>query len=520
VTTPEHRGSRRRRTWGQRLVITTGVLSAVLLAGAAAGLGYLYRKVDRLPRMELSGVLAASDEGGEAKNYLIVGVDDATGLDPDDAVWRGREAQNLSDTIMVLRVDPEERKAVLLSLPRDLWVTFPDGDEARINAAIQKGEGRPDVLIELLDSYLGIPVHHYVQLNFAGFRDLVDAIDGVPVHFSLPSRDRYSGLAVAETGCVTLDPDQALAYARSRHFQQLVGEEWESDPTGDLGRIQRQQAFIRAALDRAVSKGARNPGTLDRLLDVGLDSVAVDDELTTGDILDLAQRFRSFDPGSLETISVPVVEDTTSGGAQIVRLVESEAEAVLAQFRGESGGSGGSGDGGDGGAGGDDDALGGEDDNAAELVDPVSVRLSVLNGSGVSGQARDAADELGKAGFTVVGTGEADSFGYEQTTVRYPAGSRAEAETVQRWLAAGAVLEEVPAADDGSAAIEVVTGADWTGVAARPGPPASSTTGTDAAADNAGSTGSSETSSTPATEADDSATPTSDSTTTTTIPSC
>jgi LCP family protein required for cell wall assembly len=470
VTTAGHRRPRHRRTWGQRLVIVGGALSAVVLAAAAGGLGYVYRKVDRLPRIELSGVLASPDATGEAKNYLIVGIDDATGLEADDPVWNDREAQTLSDTIMVLRVDPAERKAALLSLPRDLWVTYPDGDEARINTAIQRGEGRPDVLIELLDSYLSIPIHHYVQLNFAGFRDLVDAIDGVPIYFPHPARDRYSGLSVLDTGCVTLDPVQALAYARSRHYQELIEDDWTSDPTGDLGRIGRQQAFIRAALDRAVSRGARNPATLDRLLDVGLDSVTVDDDLTTGDIFDLAQRFRSFAPSSLETLSVPVEEDTTSGGAQIVRLIESQAEPVLAQFRGDD-------------ATDDDGGLADDDTSATELVDPVSVRLTVRNGSGVSGQARAAAEDLGGAGFTVVGTGEADAFDYAETTIRYPAGSRAQAETIERWLVAGATLEEIPASDDGAATIEVITGDDWNGVAPRPSPPdrTTSTTAADGA---------------------------------------
>lgn len=461
----KHRSSRWRRSWGQRLVIVTGALSALVLAATAGGLGYLYRKVDRLPRIELSGVLASPDDAGQAKNYLIVGIDDATGLDADDPVWNDREAQMLSDTIMVLRVDPAERKAALLSLPRDLWVSYPDGDEARINTAIQRGNGRPDVLIQVLDDYLGIPIHHYVQLNFAGFRDLVDAIDGVPIYFPQPARDRNSGLSVLDTGCVTLDPVQALAYTRSRHYQELIDDEWTSDPTGDLGRIGRQQAFIRAALDRAVSRGARNPGTLDRLLDVALDSVTVDDDLTTGDIFDLAQRFRSFDPTSLETFAVPVEDDTTSAGAQIVRLVESEAEPTLALFRGDDTSS---------------DTTSGENGTTTETVAPESVSLTVSNGSGVSGQAREAADELADAGFDVVGTGEADSFDYAETTIRYPTGSRAQAETVESWLATGAALEETPTpAADESTPIQVITGTNWTGVAAQPRPPESTTTTTD-----------------------------------------
>jgi polyisoprenyl-teichoic acid--peptidoglycan teichoic acid transferase len=287
---------------------------------------------------------------------------------------------------------------------------------------------------------------------------------------------------VLETGCVTLDARQALEYARSRHYQELIDDEWVSDPTGDLGRIQRQQAFIRAALNRAVSRGARNPGTFDRLLDVALDSVTVDDELTTGDIFDLAQRFRSFNPSSLATVSVPVVEDTTSGGAQIVRLVESEAEAVLAQFRGSESDADPDAGEGSGGSGGSD----GAGSYAASAVDPASVRLSVLNGSGVSGQASDASAELSEVGFSVIGTGEAETFDYSRTTVRYPAGSRTQAEAVASWLVAGADLEEVPAADGttDADAVTVITGADWQGVADEAGAVDTTTTTPDTGGDD------------------------------------
>lgn len=466
------RHGRRRRGWAQRLVIFGGVVSSLSLALSAAGFGYLYRKAERIPRVELSSVLEeAPGESGEPQNYLIVGIDNADRLDPDDPVRRARDSNQLSDTIMVLRIDPDERKAQLLSLPRDLWVPYNDtGDNARINTAISRGNGRPDVLIGVLRDYLGIPIHHYVQLDLLGFRDLVEAIDGVPVYFPYPARDQRSGLSILETGCVTLDPVQALAYARSRYHDQLVDGEWVRDPRYDLGRIQRQQDFIRRALDRAVSKGARNPGTLDKLLDAGLASVTIDDEVTTGDIFDLAQRFREFDPDSLETYTVPVVREF-KGAADVVLLVESEAEPILSRFRGDPTGDA-LGDGDDEGTGSD----GGDGDDAttgasADMV-PASVRLTVLNGSGANGQAMLAAGQLTEAGFIVVGRGEESGFGVERTVVRYPEGSRAAAELVSRWLEGGADLEEIPAGSAGAdQGVVVVTGTDWAGVAAEPAPP-------------------------------------------------
>lgn len=453
-----HRSRRRHRSWLQRLVLVGGALSTAALATSAGAFAYLYRKAEQIPRVELSSVLDTPDAGGEPQNYLIVGVDNADGLPEDDPVRNKRDSQMLNDVNMVLRIDPGERKAQLLSLPRDLWVPYGDtGDHARINTAINRGGGRPDVLIQVMRDYFGIPIHHYVQLDFAGFRDLVAAIDGVPVFFPYPARDKNSGLSILDTGCVTLDPIQALAYARARHYDELIDGEWERDPRSDLGRIARQQDLIRRAMERAVSKGARNPGTLDKLLDAALDAVAIDDELTTGDIFDLANRFRKFEPDSLETYTVPV-ERTFKGAADVVLLQEAEAEPTLAMFRGAP------------------EAT--TYPTTPSDILPASVRLTVRNGSGESGQASEAAEGLTAAGFIVVGRGEEPGFGVERTIVRYAPENRAAAELVARWLEAGAGLEELPA-DSTDGGVVVVTGNDWAGVRSEPSaslPPSSTTT--------------------------------------------
>jgi LCP family protein required for cell wall assembly len=495
-----HKADKPRRTWLQRGVLTMGVLSSIAIAATAFGLGYVYRKVSRIPRVELSSVLDNPQDAGEPENYLIVGIDNADRLAEDDPVRTGRDGLMRSDTIMVLRIDPAEKHASLLSLPRDLWVPYAaSNDEGRINTAIQRGDGRPDVLIQVLNDYLGIPIHHYVQVDFKGFHDLVDAVGGVPVYFPYPAKDDHSGLAIFRTGCVTLDAEQALAYARSRHYEEEIDGDWTTDQSSDLGRIRRQQDFIRRALDRAVSKGARNPGTLDKLLNAALDSVTVDDDLTTGDILDLAQRFREFDPESLETYSVPVERDFV-GGADILRLLEAEAEPTLALFRGTA---------------------------PADPTDlsPAMIPLTVLNGTGAPSQASTAADALASVGFSIVSRGDDAQYGTERTTVRYPAGQRAAAEYVARWLVNGAQLEEIPAgdADDaaggtgavpddglrvidengdpvtggtdgattdgavGATGLVVVTGADWAGVASTPAP-APSTTSTSSSSTSTSST--------------------------------
>jgi LCP family protein required for cell wall assembly len=425
-------------------MLAFGMLASAGLLTTAAGLAYFFSKYSQLPRIELSSVLDNETVAGDVRNVLIVGVDSAAGLDPNDPIRTQRENLGIgglrSDTIMILHVDPAEEQAALLSLPRDLWLPIAGrGGRQRINTAV--GEGGPQVLIATIQDYLNIPIHNYVQIDFAGFQDLVAAIDGVPVYFDTPARDANSGLNVPEAGCVTLAPDQALAYARSRAFQYFDDGRWRFDTTGDLGRISRQQDFMRRALRRAVSRGIRNPVTLDRLIDVGLDSVVVDNTFTADDIVGLGNRFRSFNPENLVMYGLPVVGDTV-GGASIVRMVDSQAQPILELFRG-------------GGAPG------------AELQ-PSDVRISVLNGSGRSGEARSALADLAAVGFARVSADEAESFDFTRTVLRYAPGGEAAAALVGRWLAAEPVFEVVPALEGGD--VIVVTGADWAGVRATPAP--------------------------------------------------
>jgi len=435
------RGARRqrRRTWGQRLTLALGCICALGLGASAAGLGYVYRKYERLPRVELSGVLDEASESGGPENYLVVGIESAANLDPDDPVRIGRAGAGKSDTIMILRIDPRERAAKLLSLPRDLWVPIAGtGHSRKINAAVEIG-GAP-LLIRTIDENFGIDIHHYVQVDFAAFRGLVEAIDGVPIYFPYPARDRGIGLDIRRTGCVTLDPIQALAFVRSRTYEQLIDGEWEVDLSlPDIGRIGRQQAFIRKALTRASERGARNPGTLDRLIDVGLDGITVDQGLTAGDLFDLGRRFRSFDPENLETYSLDAaVTPDMVGDASILRLDEAAAAPIFDLFRAPS-----------------------RSASAAEGdIDPASVHLRVLNGTGQSREATDAGAALEAVGFGIDGFGDDPVLGNDRTRVQYPPGQEAAADLVARWLEGGADLEEV----QGAAGIVLVTGSNWNGV--------------------------------------------------------
>ncbi len=303
----------------------------------------------------------------------------------------------------------------------------------------------PSDLVDTIEQYLGVPIHHYIQVDFAGFQNLVDVVGGVSVYFPAPARDSRSGLDVDTAGCVTLDGHQALAYARSRHFQYYEDGRWRTDPSGDLGRISRQQDFIIRALHQAVAQGARNPLTLDRLVDAGLDTVTVDDLLTADDILSLGRAFRSFNPSSLDTYALPTVPGS-AGAASILRLQDEAAQPILDRFRGTD----------------------------RHDLQPRDVRVLVLNGSGLTGQAGQTSAALAAAGFGAAGTGEADHFDVTETLVRYTPGNEAKADLVARYLDPSARLELVEGTLD--ADVVVVTGTLLTGVRAEPRPPGPSTT--------------------------------------------
>ncbi|MGH9118867.1 MAG: LCP family protein [Acidimicrobiales bacterium] len=427
---------RAHRTWPQRLVIALNVVLILLALTAAGGLGYVYSRSTDIRRVELGTVLADDAVApGQPENYLIIGVDNAPPGEPGYRPDLGSSER--SDTIMVIRIDPESEQALLLSFPRDLYARIPGVGRDRINAAIQYGG--PELLVATIEEGYGVPIHHFVSVNLEGFKQLVDLVGGIPVYFPEPARDDRSGLDVPEAGCVVLGPEQALAYARSRAYQALRDGRWQVDGTGDLGRISRQQHFIRRALETAISHGARNPLVLRHLIDAGISSVRLDEELTVDDLVDLGRRFGDFNPDTLTMHSLPVVDDVV-GGAAVLRLVERHAEPVLDAFRGAPG----------------------------EDLTPTGVQVAVLNGTGQSGAASAAVAELEAVGFEVPPgtTGDAERFDFPGTVVRYEPGFEAHAALVASHLAAGASMQPVDDLDAGP--VVVVVGTDWAGVLATP----------------------------------------------------
>lgn len=308
----------------RRVPLFLAITLFTAVVGAAGMLVAARSAVDGVPRV--AGVSEVLDPvSGDIENYLLVGSDSRALGDPNTG-GTGDVTGSRSDTIMVLRVDNSDDSAALLSIPRDLYVET-SVRTGRINGAYNDG---PAVLVQALQQALSLPIHHYVEIDFYGFKALVEALGGVNVCFPLPTRDLSTGLNIVAPGCYLLDGTQALAYARSRHYEQLQADgQWHEDPTSDLGRATRQRDFVNRCLQQAVEQVQMNPFDTGELLRAMGNAISIDDDL---DPISAASSLRTAVGAGLATYSLPVFPDTINGDD--VLLVASDADAVLNFFRG------------------------------------------------------------------------------------------------------------------------------------------------------------------------------------------
>ena len=289
-TTPTTTRRRRlRRTWPQRLVLGGTSVLVVVCLGSAWGVWYANHRLEDLERVVITHsdvtvagpsaeatpttLVPADIKPGSPQNYLLVGSDarsDAC-IDPNSpyAGAFGDVSGDRSDTIILVRVDPQTSQAAILSFPRDLWVPIAGtGRKAKINSAYDPNN--PSQLVQTIEQNFSLRVNHYVEVSLCAFKNLVDAIGGVKIPFAFPTRDTNLGVFADAPGCVAFDGDKALAYVRARHYQYETDKGWQDDATSDYGRIARQQDFIRRALQKAIDKGARSPAVANELINVAL----------------------------------------------------------------------------------------------------------------------------------------------------------------------------------------------------------------------------------------------------------
>ncbi len=315
-----------------RRVLIGVLLFGVIVVFVAVGFAlWTNSQIERLGADELPSLSAVSIEG--TRTFLIVGTDYRGDLPDEFEDVFGSFEGSRTDTIMLANFTPGQG-AQLLSIPRDLKVEIPGVDNSgspygtnRINAAFVFGG--PELLIATINQNLDVDVNHYMEIDLAGFAKLVDAVDGVQMLFEHPARDEKSGLDV-DAGVEQLDGEQALAYVRSRKYQELRGGSWVTVDGNDIGRTQRQQQLLLSLFDQVASK--KNIFNLPAFAATFAREVTVDAGLSLGVIVELGRAALELSLGNIDAATPPVIDEQGSDGRAYV-VPYAASDAYLAAFR-------------------------------------------------------------------------------------------------------------------------------------------------------------------------------------------
>jgi polyisoprenyl-teichoic acid--peptidoglycan teichoic acid transferase len=396
------------------------LLLVFLVVATTAGYGYVHYRFGQIRSVEVPGLHESGS--GRPFNLLVVGSDSRESLDGRDGGRFGDVDGQRNDTTLVVRVEPARQRVSMLSIPRDLVVPIAGtGGESRINAAFTGG---PGPLVQTIEQNFGIPIHHYVLIDFDGFQAVVDALGGIDVRFPYPSRDTKSGLDIPEAGCRHLGGSGALALARSRYFAYELDGVWHDDPWADLGRIRRQQAFLQALVKAALDEGLTNPVRANAFIGSLVHEITKDSALRVNDAISTGAAFRSFNPSELATYTLPVNVATDHPLGDVLLLKQPDAAGVVDRF------------------------LGGAAPPApgpsAGAAAPASLQLTVLNALGTTGLAAATASSLRRAGYGIATVGNAPSADLPRPQIAHAPGRLADAKALARKLVGGASLVEDP----------------------------------------------------------------------------
>lgn len=303
------KGSRReQRSRRRRVLRVVAWVAAGLVLLGGAGAGYLYFKLNgNIKSVDIDAALGtqrpvAPDNG--SMDILVLGSDSRSGANREYG-HDGGSAR--SDTAMIVHLDDGHRTASVVSIPRDTLVgrpactrpgggTEPAGRKVMFNSAYEVGG--PVCAVKTVEAMTGIRMDHYVEVDFTGFKDLVDALGGVPITTTQSIKDPKSHLDLA-AGPHTLDGEQALGLVRTRH---------DVADGSDLGRIQLQQAFMRALMDRISGLGLlSSPAKLISVADTATSAITTDSGLASvSKLMGLAESVRGLPSGKVHMVTLPV----------------------------------------------------------------------------------------------------------------------------------------------------------------------------------------------------------------------
>ncbi|HEX9978140.1 MAG TPA: LCP family protein [Acidimicrobiia bacterium] len=412
-----------RRSWARRGIIVFLIVANVVVFGALGVIWYAAHKVaasvSTIPSTDLSlAVLPGSLQ--EARTFLVIGSDSRAGLT--DLEGFGDFGGQRADVIMLVKADPRTGALQMLSLPRDLKIDR-NGSPTKINATFAGGAGE---IIDAVSAVTGVPIHHYLQVDFSGFMGIVDAIGGIEMTFPFPARDLKSGFAI-DAGTHVLDGRTALAFSRSRHYEELRDGTWVSVDGSDIGRTRRQQDVLMSILTQI-----DRPSSIDgfaSLLDALGGFVTTDASFGEDEIIQLAWAMRDVSADDLDAATLPV-QGLEENGISYIVAMEPNASETLAAFA------------------------------AGEPMSPslgVDARIEVQNGNGRAGTAALISGVLTGGGFDVVSSGNSGRSDYSTTLVLARPNQVAAAQAIVDFLGYGrAAVGRTPSGVD----VVVIVGLD------------------------------------------------------------
>jgi LCP family protein required for cell wall assembly len=321
---------RPRRRWPRRVLIAANGLVFVLIAAVATAYGYVRYEIgsvktatgkhltkvgETVGGQKVNGTVP-SYNGLPSENILLIGNQTRQGLTAQQQIQYGTSigSGSLADIMMILHLDPKTGTASILSIPRDLFSPMPANSDVgtyqKMDAALNNGADGPDNLVNAIQEDLGIPINHFIELNFNGFINSVNALGGIDVYFPDPVFDAESQLSIGTPGCHHLNGVEALALVRARHLQyeppgtKEPEYDWPYDPESDLARIVRTHTFMKIVAQTAKSKGLTNPVLAANFLSAILGQITVDAGLKN-QMLDLVVQYRDLDAAGVPEATLP-----------------------------------------------------------------------------------------------------------------------------------------------------------------------------------------------------------------------
>jgi len=308
----------------QRFLLTAvAVVSAVTLlvsCGAWVVTTYISAGLGRLD----AGISGTPSSG--PINILVVGIDTRSGLSRSQELGLhvGNDVGANTDTMMLVHVPANHQSVEVVSLPRDSWVNIPGYGMNKINAAYALGG--PRLMVSTVEQATGLDINDYVEVNFVGFVNVVNALGGVNICLPFAVDDSYSGLHLS-AGLHHVDGVTALAFARDRH----------SFATSDLARIDDQQQLLSSAFTEATAAGVvANPVRLHQVLASVTASVKVDQGFN---LVELTDELRGVKPSDVWFTTVPVAtpDYQTPTGESAVLWNQTAAATLFQSLQNDTG---------------------------------------------------------------------------------------------------------------------------------------------------------------------------------------